>query len=506
MKKYRVALIVLAGLFIATRFFQFGTNPAGIHVDEAGMAYDAWNLTQFGTDRYGNPYPVYLINFDAGQSALYAYLAAFFMKFFGLTMTAIRLPAVLSSALLVIAGIGIGKELGNRKLGFMTAVLLVICPYFIMASRWGLDCNLFLGFFSFSLWLLMIAIRKEKWQWFSLSGVLFGITLYTYVMSFMVLPIFLGSVLLYLIWCKRVKISQVVAISIPLAVFAIPLMLMLAVNNGFIGEIKTEYFTIPKLFYYRGAEFSLRNIPDNLKLVKTLLYHDHLDYNASFTYGTLYLISIPLLFIGVGTSLKAVCVKWKEKQFKPEALILIMAGSVLFCSLIVFDGYIINKSNAIFFSLAFFAARGLLWLWESAKLKKLSIVVMAVYMVLFSGFCSEYFGREADHRYLYFEQDLPQVVDYLEKQEEDIPIVYVDGSRMQQPYIFVCLKLRLTPEEFVAFRESGENQYGRYCFTLPETVDETAVYVLPIDSEGAEELREQGFKETQTGKLGIYKK
>ena len=70
--------------------------PAGMHVDEAGMAYDAWCLGNFGTDRFLNKWPVYLINYGSGQSAMYAYLTMVFLKFGGVNLWMIRMPDISS--------------------------------------------------------------------------------------------------------------------------------------------------------------------------------------------------------------------------------------------------------------------------------------------------------------------------------------------------------------------------------------------------------------------------
>ena len=37
--------------------FRLGAVPAGFHVDEAGMAYDALSLAKHGTDRFGYHHP-----------------------------------------------------------------------------------------------------------------------------------------------------------------------------------------------------------------------------------------------------------------------------------------------------------------------------------------------------------------------------------------------------------------------------------------------------------------
>ena len=68
--------ILIFALFLITRLYRLPEIPRGIHVDEAGMAFDAFCLSHYGTDRYGLSRPVYLANYGGGQSALYAYLAA----------------------------------------------------------------------------------------------------------------------------------------------------------------------------------------------------------------------------------------------------------------------------------------------------------------------------------------------------------------------------------------------------------------------------------------------
>jgi len=71
-------------LFLITAFtsvFRLGEIPYGLNVDEAGMAYDAISLVNYGVDRYLKPYPVYFINFGGGQNAMYTYLSALLINF-----------------------------------------------------------------------------------------------------------------------------------------------------------------------------------------------------------------------------------------------------------------------------------------------------------------------------------------------------------------------------------------------------------------------------------------
>ena len=64
--------------------------------------HDAYCIANYGTDRYGNSNPVYMINYGGGQSALYTYLAAILIKVFGYSLTVIRIPALVFSIIYLI--------------------------------------------------------------------------------------------------------------------------------------------------------------------------------------------------------------------------------------------------------------------------------------------------------------------------------------------------------------------------------------------------------------------
>ena len=68
---YKIILAVFFILVFITRIYKFGEIPSFIQVDEAGAAYDAYCLAEYGVDRYLNSYPLYLINFGGGQSVLF---------------------------------------------------------------------------------------------------------------------------------------------------------------------------------------------------------------------------------------------------------------------------------------------------------------------------------------------------------------------------------------------------------------------------------------------------
>ena len=66
-KNFKIIVCILFVLTIFTSIFKLGEIPYGLHVDEAGMAYDAFCISNYGVDRYLNKYPVYLINYGGGH-------------------------------------------------------------------------------------------------------------------------------------------------------------------------------------------------------------------------------------------------------------------------------------------------------------------------------------------------------------------------------------------------------------------------------------------------------
>ncbi len=264
---YKTTIFILFSLTIFTSTFKLGKVPYGLHVDEAGMAYDALSLSQYGVDRYLNRFPAYLINYGGGQSAMYAYLSAILIKIFGYSINIIRTPAVILRLLIFISGLFIMKNENNKLKTFSFLFLLTISPYFIMQSRWGLDCNLMVGFLTISVCLLIQAITKNNIKLLFISGLLFGLTLYTYALSYIIVPILLFFTCVYLLYIKKTNIKELIILGTPIFLLALPLILMILVNNGFIDEME-GLITIPLLKDYRGAEISLKNIFNNLYILR----------------------------------------------------------------------------------------------------------------------------------------------------------------------------------------------------------------------------------------------
>lgn len=104
---YSAAILLLFLIAVFLRVYRLESLPDVLHIDEAGLGYNAWCLAHYGTDRYLNVRPFYPQNFYGGQSPLYTYLLALLIRTVGqgnLSLTLLKIPAVLASLLLFLSG------------------------------------------------------------------------------------------------------------------------------------------------------------------------------------------------------------------------------------------------------------------------------------------------------------------------------------------------------------------------------------------------------------------
>lgn len=527
-KGFALVVVVLYFVTLFTSVFKFGEVPYGLNVDEAGMAYDAISIVNYGVDRYLKPYPVYFINFGGGQNAMYTYLAALLIKIFGLSTAVIRIPAVLFRLSTFIATFFILKtELDedrsdNRGKVLLFLFLFSICPYFIMQSRWGLESNLLVGFLTISICVLLYAIRNSSTMLFFISGVSFGLTLYTYALSYIIIPVFLFMTGIYLIYLKRINPHQILTFLIPLFLLAVPLLLMILVNKGFIPEIK-GIITIPRLFIYRGSEISLKNILNNFYIITTVLSYDHpgvygreLFFNAIPYFGTVYYFSVPFFALGIYSSWKRFLFSISQRQFAVNTVLTIWFWSVLVCQFLILAPNI-NKANAIFVPVLYFITEGIIVTvnkWKNMKPALLCIIVL--YVVNFSLFCQYYFTQyNPDSKgLLWFATDYVDVVKFsknLEKKE-----IQILEDITAEPYIYVLLENQVSPYHFKVnnikiFREDFEQTY-RFCpsgklksnILKSDQRNNGKAYVVFNNEYWHSIFKDSGYKNKDFGKMCVF--
>lgn len=515
--KYNIAFLIILLIAILSRVLFLEQFPEGIEQDEAGIMYDAYCMAEYGTDRYLNENPVYLINFWGGQSVLYAAIASFFIRIFGFSVFVVRLPAVLFSVLTITLAYLLARKYIGKKFALVLAFLITICPWHIMQSRWALDCNLLASFIMIDLYALLNA--KKDWHYL-LTGVCWGLTLYTYALSYIMLPVFFIGLCIYLLYVKKITIKQILITIIPILILAIPLILVQVVNYFGRGTFKLGFITIPQLFKYRISEIGLDNVLYNLNINnynnfwELLFASGENQTHALREFGTVYYALIPFVILGFVLVIKESITTIKKKEFNLKTVFFIQFVTITLCVLLFYDLQT-YKLNPLFIMLLVFASTAIVWIYQKRKLIAYFIIVaLTILFILFEIF---YFTNINEKVGIGYNSDFIPLVNYLEENYPNQEI-YMETDALQQ-YIYLLIAKRMSPYDFMEDKtflryiggEIDVIQVGRYHFLKFElhedwiyVVEENNLFRPEEEREVRDALEEAGFSYEKYNNFFIY--
>ena len=383
-----LAIIVLAGAF--ARLYRFGSVPPGLNQDEGSLAYDAFSLLRYGMERNGHTWPIMLEAYGSSMSGtLAAYLSMPFIAVGGLTVTAARsLNAVLG---IVTIGVfwAIGREAWDRRTGLLAAFFMAINPWNIMASRWGLDCNLFPPLFSIGV-LALLTLRNRPWG-LSLTAGIFGLCLYSYGIALVAVPLFLAIMFFVLVALGERRWRRWLAAGACFAVVAAPMATYLVINERELPTLHMGAITVPNLSttprYREGSTVfsaeALHNALKNVRLFSGILWRqsDGWIHNALPPYGILYSLGLPLALIGVGVTL------WQGLYRRHLGALTLLAWLAAAGAVVAAVDPNINRVNIAFPPLILCCGLAV----ASCKVRWLRTAAIALFAVFFAGFVHAYF-------------------------------------------------------------------------------------------------------------------
>ena len=479
-KNYRILSILIFIIAIFVTLYKFGEIPYGLHQDEAGMAYDALSIHNYGVDRYLYKNPVYFLNYGTGQNALLAYLVIFLLNFFEMSVSVIRLPQVFFRIISFLCIYKLFKN-SNKVIGLVMMLLFSICPFFILYSRWALESYLMISMILISFTFTYFAIEKRKLIYYFLSSLSFGISLYSYAISYVMIPIFLILLFVYCLKINKINVKEAIVFITTITIIGFPLLLFLLVNNGFIEEINS-FISVPMLKGYRGSEINVFNIIDNLYMFVSLLTIDNLSvhggatfYNGFAPFYTLYTISIPFFIIGIISSLYKMFKEGIDKNNLNTLFIFWYLSSLV--SVLLVNDPNINKANAIFIPMIYFVALGIYNICKN--IKYLSVFIMLLYVMNFVSFFKYYItSYTEDHgESYYFSYNYQDALKFATT--IDRSIIYSD-ELATDPYIYPNLFYNNSPynfsDNYITISDKQHIEYYNY-----EDVKLNAIYIKEVE-------------------------
>ncbi|MCM1062859.1 MAG: glycosyltransferase family 39 protein [Eubacterium sp.] len=490
------AILLIMFLAACARLINLGGLPDGVYPDEAYNAYNTWSIMTAGIDSRGYHAPVYFVAWGSGMSVLYAYLALPLFHIFGASIAVFRLPQALISLGSVFAFYILGRELFDRKTGYFMAFALAINPWSIMTARFGLDCSLAPGMILFAMTFFVLGLKKGP-SYFPVSAFFMAASLYSYVLTWIALPILLLMILL-LYW-KRIPRRPVTFLSAALLVIAaIPLLLFLAVNLDLMPEIATPFFSIPKLKAFRGEELDLRHFFQNIRTAADIILrqYDGESQIASPLVGAYYKFTTPFFLLGILFHVIDLIKNHKRGDNDPQYILLLWLISAAFVALIQQRVTMIHM-NLMHIPLIFYSVYGII---RSARCVKSRLLIPAC--LLFFGISFVWFAWDhcTSSNTYFFDDTATEALEEAKNLAGSGQTITIVGYPTIQSGVWMWLEKPL-PTDFCAnvtyiddpaWGQIGSYGQFRFVYSIDQITGED-VYILQKNAANLELLTDMGL-------------
>lgn len=175
---------------VALRLPFLDQMPPGLYRDEAYNGLDALKVIDGARPLF----------FEAnnGREPAYIYLTALSIALFGQTTFAVRLAAAVVGTLTTLPVWLLARSWFGPRVGLWAAFLWAITLWPVHLSRIGLRIVLLAPLLALAFWLGTLGFRRQKARFWLLSGVVYGLSFYTYL-AVRFTPLLLAAVGLYLL-------------------------------------------------------------------------------------------------------------------------------------------------------------------------------------------------------------------------------------------------------------------------------------------------------------------
>lgn len=190
--KILIASILLIGFLC--RFLFINQLPPSLNWDEVSHGFNAYSILKTGKDEWGITLPTIFRCFGDFKLPLYIYLTVFPVSILGLNPLSIRLISILAGSLTPLLIYLILKKISPEKkfIPIVGLLIAILSPATIFLSRIALEANLFMFLFCLSFYFLI----DKKYGW---SSFIFGLSLFTYNSSRVLLPFYLITLIYFLV-------------------------------------------------------------------------------------------------------------------------------------------------------------------------------------------------------------------------------------------------------------------------------------------------------------------
>lgn len=491
-----IPFILIICLAIFLRFYQLGAVPIELNRDEASLGYTAYSLLHSGIEEHGQKWPLSIESFGDWKLPGYVYTLIPFVKIFGLTNLAVKLPSTIAGVLIVLLGsclawtITKGYQEKNRVLiTSLTGLMLAISPWNIHMSHMAYEANLAMALMLGGMNLLIISLREKGREWLMIpSATLFGLTLFTYHSYHVFTPLIVISTLL--LFSKQTvsvltkqKIVTALTILVTL-IFSFGLIKTTLTANQtklsglsiFDSSSYAEVMEINRGYFENRNSLLAKIHSNNLSFIVNQAQRNIADiFSTKFLFfeggthgshdipGTGKMYPIAFIFLVIG--LYQILMAWQNKKVELwMKLIIIWIGVATIAPFITFEAAHTIRFSPALFGLEFLSAFGLFTLLTIKKKGILTngIIALVALVIVYSTiqFLATYFVVAPKRDINNQNWQINRLVELVNVRYDQYDLILMPGTQWS-PYIY-----------FLYFNQ-----------TDPTTLSETLEY-YPVDNEG----------------------
>ncbi len=489
----KISLTIIFIIAITLRFWNIDNLPS-LNPDEAALGYNAYSLIMTGKDEHGISWPIHFKSFGDYKPGGYVYMAMPFIKIFGLTPFAVRLPNLIFSILTIYVLYKLILLItNNSKLSTLTAFTLAVNPWHVHFSRGAWESNTALFFMVLGLYLFY-----KKSNWFTLPLI---VALYTYHSARLIIPT------LFLILCiKHYKqlLNKNTFFSILVSgAICLPLLFSF-LNNGGTTRLAGVGLSADRGPLSRSEELLNQhlnfNYYDRIIHNKRVLYAiswgqkylSHFDLNFLFIngddvprskspeMGQFYLIELPLIIFGIYFLLT-------NSKYKPLLFLItsLLITSPLASSL-TFQAPSALRALPLVIPLTILTSLGI---YQILNIKILKYILIIFYIYSIAYFISAYFIHSPQKYFFAWNRGFSDIVPIIEKEKNNYQNIYVT-NKYDQPYILYLFfskydptsiqkQIKLTPPD--QFGSSTVAKIDNITFSIPETIPPNSLVIQASD-------------------------
>lgn len=452
MKKFlnwRFALVLVILLAAFLRLWQLGNIPYGVPDDEAAYVYNADSIWHTGKDILGNFMPL-SFNAHSSQSPVEVYLTAPFVGVLGVSAFSGRLPSALLGIGSVVLLFFIADYLfKNKRIAIASALLLAVSPWALQLQRGLWDADFAMFFYLMGINLFIRNVKTNKYLW---SIIPFALGFYSYHAT----KVFFVFLIVALVFVFRRELLNrkkqggifVAACILIVLSFLIVIKTQAVTRQGdvsLLNDPKASIVVDSERTYSLAPQF-LRPIFSNKPLYFLITMRENYfkAFSTEFLFlsgetgsraqivniffrGELYIIELPLLFIGIYFLLRS-----KDKLFRNFLFAWILISPLP--STFTVDRTFVERDIMLLPALMLIVSYGLYFLsvkiLSYKKVYKYFILagLILAYMCLFSSYFYQYYFRWPLYGAEGWGTSYRDLTDYVNVKKSEYKNIYISSS------------------------------------------------------------------------------